>query len=308
MQYSDGGHGSGGTSPNAMKRLVVNADDLGMAGSINEGILEAHRRGIVTSTTLLASGAAFEAAVAMARSAPKLGVGVHLNLTQGAPVADPAQVSSLLDGRGEFARPPAALLRGLLTGGVRLDEVERELSAQIEKVRAAGIAITHLDGHKHVHMLPRVFPVVLRLAKRYGIRAVRRARERQGGMWRLLGRKKSVGIVKQSVKSRALNLMTRNSRALLRQAGLHFPMHFFGITQTGFLDPPELAALLRRIPEGTSELMCHPGCAGRDMDPKLTRLRAERQRELEALTRPEILELVSRLGIELIDYRGLTQS
>ena len=308
MYYSDGGHGSGGASPNAMKRLVVNADDFGMAGSINEGILEAHRRGIVTSTTLLANGSAFEAAVAMARSAPKLGVGVHLNLTQGAPVADPAQVSSLLNGHGEFARPPAALLRGVVSGSVRLNEVERELSAQIDKVRAAGIAITHLDGHKHVHMLPRVFPAVLRLAEQYGIPGVRRASERPGGMWRLLGRKKSVGVVKQSVKSRALELMTRNSRSLLRQAGLHFPMHFYGITQTGFLDQRELAELLRRIPEGTSELMCHPGCADRDMDPKLTRLRAERQCELDALTRPETLELVSRLGIELIDYRGLTQS
>jgi hopanoid biosynthesis associated protein HpnK len=307
MYYSDGGHGSGGTSPNAMKRLVVNADDFGMADSINEGILEAHQHGIVTSTTLLANGSAFDAAVTMAKSAPKLGVGVHLNLTQGVPVADATRVPTLVT-RGEFARSPAALLRSLVSGRVRLDEVEHELSAQIEKVRAAGIAITHLDGHKHVHMLPQIFPVVLRVAKRYGIPAVRRATERSGGMWRLLGRKKSVGVVKQSVQSRALNLMTRNSRSLLRQAGLHFPMHFYGTTQTGFLDQQELAALLRRIPEGTSELMCHPGSADRHMDPKLTRLRAERQRELEALTRPETLELVARLGIELIDYRGLVQS
>ena len=291
-----------------MKRLVVNADDLGMADSINEGIFEAHLRGIVTSATLLANGAAFEAAVAMAKSAPKLGVGVHLNLTQGSPVADPAQVSSLLDRNGEFARAPAALLRSLVSGRVRLDAVERELSAQIEKVRDAGVAITHLDGHKHVHMLPRVFPVVLRLAKRYGIRGVRWASEGAGGMWRLLGRRKSAGVVKQSVKSRALNLLTRDSRSLLRQAGLHFPMRFYGITQTGFLDQRELAALLRRIPEGTSELMCHPGCADGAMDPKLTRLRAERHRELDALTRPETLELVSRLGIVLIDYRGLMQA
>lgn len=291
-----------------MKRLVVNADDFGMAESINEGILEAHCRGIVTSTTLLANGAAFDAAVAMAKSAPKLGVGVHLNLSQGEPVADPAQVRSLLGDDGEFARPPAALLRGLLSGSVRLDEVERELSAQIEKVRAAGVAITHLDGHKHVHMLPRVFPVVLRLAKRYDIPAVRRASEHSGGMFRTLGRKKSVAVVKQSMKSQALNLMTRNSRALLRQAGIHFPMHFFGITQTGFLDQQELAVLLRRVPEGTSELMCHPGRPDSNMDARLTRLRAERHRELDALTRPETLELVSRLGIELIDYRGVVQS
>ena len=293
-----------------MKRLVVNADDFGMADSINEGILEAHRRGIVTSTTLLANGVAFERAVAMAQAAPKLGVGVHLNLTQGRPLSDPASIASLVNRKGEFSRQPAALLRGALSGRVSLAEVERELSAQIEKVRDAGIAITHLDGHKHVHMLPGIFRVVVRLAKNYGIAGVRWASERRGGLWALLRRNRpaAASIVKQSVKSRALAFMTRDSRAMLREARLQFPMHFYGITQTGFLDDHELGVILGNLAEGTRELMCHPGCEDPVLDPRMTRLRAERQRELDALTRPETLQLTARLGIELIDYRGLSQT
>ncbi len=293
-----------------MKRLVVNADDFGMADSINQGILEAHRRGIVTSATLLANGAAFERAVEIAKATPKLGVGVHLNLTQGRPIADPASLRSLVNRKGEFCRQPAALLRGVLSGRVKLAEVERELSAQIEKVRGAGIAITHLDGHKHVHMLPGIFRIVVRLAKSYGIAGVRWASERRGGLWGLLRRNRpaAAGIVRQSVKSRALAFMTRDSRAMLREAGLHFPMHFYGITQTGFLNDQELGVILRTLEEGTSELMCHPGCADPQMETTMTRLRAERQRELDALTRPETVQLTARLGIELIDYRGLSQA
>lgn len=293
-----------------MKRLVVNADDFGMADSINQGILEAHQRGIVTSTTLLANGAAFEEAVAIAKATPKLGVGVHLNLTQGRPVSDPASVTSLVDEEGEFARPPAALLRAVLAGSVRLGEVEREFAAQIEKVRDAGIAITHLDGHKHVHMLPRIFRIVVRLAKSYGITGVRWASEGRTGLWALLrwNRPAAATIVKQNAQSRSLALLAAGTRASLREAGLRSPTHFFGITQTGFLDDNVLSVILHNLPDGTSELMCHPGCADPALDATLTRLRAERQRELDALTHPETLHTVSRMGVELIDYRGLSQA
>lgn len=291
-----------------MKQLVVNADDFGMADSINGGILEAHRRGVVTSATLLANGAAFERAVAMTKTTPRLGVGVHLNLTQGRPISDPTSVGSLVNEKGEFFCQPPALLRGVISGRLRLAEVEREFSAQIEKVRATGIAITHLDGHKHVHMLPGIFPIVVRLAKSYGIAGVRWATERPPSLWALLRRNghATATIVKQHVQSRTLALISMGARARLRQAGLRFPMHFYGITQTGFLDHEELGALLRNLPEGTSELMCHPGYADPAMDAEPTRLRAERQRELEALTRPETLQLVARLGIYLIDYRGMS--
>jgi len=148
-----------------MKRLVVNADDFGLTEGTNQGILEAHERGILTSTTLMANATAFDSAVELARRSPRLGVGVHLSLTGDRPVCDPTAVPSVVGDDGRFFRGPVELAQRMFAHKVHLAEVERELAAQIEKARRAGIEVTHLDGHKHVHMLPGVFPIVVRLAR-----------------------------------------------------------------------------------------------------------------------------------------------
>lgn len=292
-----------------MKRLVVNADDFGMSHGINRGILEAHRRGIVTSTTLLANGAAFEDAVASAAVAPKLGVGVHLNLTDGRPLLEAAAVPSLVNSRGEFWRDPAALLRRHLRGQLRSADVERELWAQIDKVRASGIPITHLDGHKHVHMLPGIVEIVARLAKESGIPAVRFAAERGPKLWRLIrkNRRSAATIVLQNLRSRVFRQIAKGARTRLQDVGICFPNDFYGITQTGFLRYEQIADVLQTLRPGTSELMCHPGYTDDELPSKLTRLHAEREDELEALTRPEISRLIAQLDIHLINYRELTR-
>lgn len=294
-------------SPPGAKRLVVNADDFGMSVGINNGIAEAHRRGILTSATLMATGEAFAQAVILAKSLPKLGVGVHLNLTQGTPLSDHATVPSLVNARGEFYSHPATLLRRQLTGRLRASDVERELAAQIEKVRAAGITITHLDGHKHVQMLPGVLNIVIRLAKNFRIAGVRCSAERAPRLWILLksNKKYAFKIVQQYVQARTLQRITSNARAQLREARLNFPRDFYGITHTGFLDCIQIAEILRALRPGTSELMCHPGHVDENIATNLTRLKSERERELDALTRPDTLQLVARLGIHLINYRGL---
>ena len=156
-----------------MKSLIVNADDLGWAEGVNQGIAEAFRHGIVTSTSLLANGEAFEEGVKAAKSAPGLGVGVHLNLNDGAPVADRESVMSLLNDDGDFAGGPESLLLKRARRGLVLAEVEEEWDAQIQRVRDSGIQPTHLDGHKHVHMLPGLFEIALRLAKNHAIGAIR---------------------------------------------------------------------------------------------------------------------------------------
>ena len=290
-----------------MKRLVVNADDFGLTQSTNQGILEAHRRGIVTSATLLATGAAFDSAVALALRSPKLGVGVHLNLTSGRPLCELSSISSLVNADDHFFGGPVELAQRILIGKVRLAEVERELAAQIEKVRGAGIAVTHLDGHKHVHMLPGVFPIVVRLARQHGIPGVRVAIERPVRLGPMLRRKASAArrIVTQYLRGRSLALLAMDCREQLRRAGIACPMYFYGIMQTGFLDGTELEAILWNLPEGTSELMCHPGYADSALRETGTRLVAQRERELEALTRPETWKLVGVLGIQLINYAEL---
>src|SRR5260370_9911135 len=146
---------------------MVNADDLGWTEGVSRGILEAYHHGIVTSTSLLANGAAFAGGVEAALSAPGLGVGVHLNLSDGPPIADREIVTSLLNNDGDFKGGPESLLLRRARGGLVLAEVETEWDAHIQKVRDAGIAPTHLAGHKPVTMLPGLFQIGRRLAKRH---------------------------------------------------------------------------------------------------------------------------------------------
>jgi hopanoid biosynthesis associated protein HpnK len=290
-----------------MKRLIVNADDFGMTEGINRAIHDAHLGGIVTSASLLANGSAFVSAAKIAQHTPSLGVGVHLNLTEGHPSCDPARVPSLVTRHGTFFSGPRRVASRVLAGRVVLREIESEFRAQIEKVLAAGIQPTHLDGHGHVHMWPSVFALTVRLAREYHLSGIRCSRERHpqaGGLFRRMGRDGGK-MLRQFGVGAALGLVSLGAQARLRRAGVAAPDYFYGAFATGFLDAAALEAILRDLPEGTSELMCHPGYADAELQAAPTRLQAQRDVELAALTRPEIRNLVRDLGIELITYRQL---
>jgi len=292
-----------------VKNLIVNADDLGWTEGVNRGILDAFRSGIVTSASLLANGPAFTEAVKAAKSAPRLGVGVHLNLSDGAPVADRESITSLLDDNGKLARGPERLLLQRARRKLVLDEVEEEWDAQIQKVRDTGIRPTHLDGHKHVHMLPGLFEIALCLARRHGIEAIRVSLEESSLRTALSsGAKQNPRVViKQGVQARALKMLARNAREQAGRAGIATADHFCGIAQTGEITLEGLEQLLRNLPEGTTELMCHPGYADEALQKSATRLQASRQRELEILADTRIRNLIASQGIRLIDYGFVSQ-
>lgn len=289
-----------------MRNLIVNADDLGWTAGVNRGIAEAHRHGIVTSTSLLANGAAFGDGVKAAGKLPGLGVGVHLNLSDGKPVAPPDQVNSLLNESGEFSGGPESLLLRLAANSLDLKQVEREWNAQIENVRAAGIHPTHLDGHKHVQMLPGLFGIALRLAKKHGIAAVRVSHEASTLRAALTGGDESSGVIlKQGVQARGLKLLARDAHEMAERAGIASTDYFCGIAQTGVLSKRGLLQLLESLPDGTTELMCHPGYADTDLRNSATRLQESRQTELEILTDQEIRKKIAALGIRLINYEEI---
>jgi chitin disaccharide deacetylase len=292
-----------------VKSLIVNADDLGWTEGVNRGIADAHRNGIVTSASLLANGRAFASGVEVARSTPGLGVGVHLNLSDGAPVAARELVTSLLNDAGEFEGGPEGLLLRIASRGLTLREVEMEWEAQIEKVRDAGIQPTHLDGHKHVHMLPGLFELALRLAKRYAIGAIRVAHEASSLRVALSTGEElhTAAVLKQGVQARGLKLLARDAREQAERAGISTAAYFCGIAQTGEMTKHGVAQLLRSLPDGSTELMCHPGYADEELQNTATRLQSSRQTELEILTDGEIRNLVASQGIRLIDY-GLVAS
>jgi len=285
------------------RNLIVNADDLGWTAGVNRGIAEAHRNGIVTSASLLVNGEAFAEAVELARVARGLGVGVHLNLNDGPPSAPREAVPSLVNDAGEFEGGPDSLLVKIATRGLSLREVEIEWEAQISKARKAGIEPTHLDGHKHVHMLPGLFEIALRLAKRHGIGAIRVSHEASSLRSALsTGKLHAAVVLKQGVQARGLKLLARDARELAERAGVSTADYFCGIAQTGELTKEGVARLLRNLPEGTTELMCHPGYADNALRKTKTRLQASREKELEILTDTEIRNLVASQRIRLIDY------
>jgi len=288
-----------------VQNLIVNADDLGWTEGVNRGIAVTHRKGLVTSTSILANGRAFASALGVARLNPELGVGVHLNLSDGPPTATAEEVRGLLNDAGNLAGGPESLLLRIASRGLSFKEVEREWDAQIRKVRESGISPTHLDGHKHVQMLPGLFEIALRLAKKHGIRAIRVAIEdsKLRSMLSSGGEQNTSVVLKQGVQARGLKLLARDAREMADRAGLATANYFCGIAQTGVLTREGVEQLLENLPEGTTELMCHPGYADEELRRSATRLQASRQTELEILTDTRIRKLVATRGIRLISYK-----
>src|SRR5215470_11831551 len=287
-----------------MKALIVNADDLGWTAGVNRGIAGAHRNGIVTSASLLANGDAFDDAVNVARALPAMGVGVHLNLSDGSPLSGAKAIPSLIDDKGKLSGGPEQLLLKLASRKLKLSEVELEWNAQIEKIRAAGITPTHLDGHKHVHMLPGLFPLALKLAKKHSIAAIRIANEASPLRAALSGKsgKDARVKLKQGIQARGLKLLAGDARKLAAKAGIEATDYFCGIAQTGVLSRDGVLDLLENLPEGTTELMCHPGYADEDLAQSATRLQDSRATELAILTDTAVRKSVASHGIRLINY------
>ena len=281
-----------------MRRLIVNADDFGLHAAVNRGILTAHTEGIVSSTSLMAGGAAFDDAVRIARHCPQLGVGVHLTLVGASPLLPVAEVSSLLDEAGDFYGSYPLFIKRFLRGKIRLAEVERELAAQIDRVRMAGIQPSHLDSHQHLHVLPGIGGLVLDLARRFSIRAIRIPAEPVafiGATPATVGR-----LVGRGGLTMLANLFRQHAAA----AGIRTSDHFFGMLAGGQLTEPALLAILRRLPPGDSELMTHPGFADESLADAF-RWDYQWDAERQALTAPAVRALLAERQIRLISFREL---
>ena len=268
------------------RRLIVNADDFGFTSDVNAGIIEAHRRGILTAATLMAGGAAFDDAVRLARENPSLDVGCHLVLVGGQSVAKPET---------ELPQSVRALLWTLYCGPDRR-WIERELEAQVEKILGAGIKPSHLDTHKHTHLAPPVLEAVCRIAGRYGIPWVRRPFD--------LPLTASVPLAARAINAGLGRLRGRFSRTLARHH-CRTTDHFAGFQLTGRFEASSLARLIRSLAEGITEFMCHPGYCTGELSRAITRLKESRQRELEALVSPEVRRALEQAGVQLVSYRSL---
>jgi len=267
-----------------LKQLIVNADDFGFTPDVNAGIVEAHRRGVLTATTLMANGAAFDDAVRLARETPSLDIGCHLVLIGG---------ESLVTGKPLPASVPQ-LLGALARRRIRPYE---ELKAQVRKILDAGIRPTHLDTHKHTHLAPPVLDAVARLGEEFDIRWVRRPMDFPMSAV-------PVPLVKR-LTSNALSVMRSRFHRVLTRHGCRTTDHFAGFQITGTFRTQELVALLGVLPEGSTELMTHPGYCTAALQQAKTRLKESRRHELEALIAPEVRQALMQNDIELVNYAGL---
>lgn len=280
--------------PHCPPTLVVNADDFGISRGVNRGIVEAHRGGLVTSASLMTNLPSAEDAVTRAAVCPDLGLGLHLTLTAGRPLTPPERVASLVDGSGDFL-VLGTLLARLTAGEILVTEIERELRAQIEWLLRRGIEPGHIDSHHHVHIHPRVAPIVIRLAREYGVRWVRGPAEGLPSARLLAARPKDAARVL------VISVLGTVLRWRLRWAGLRTADHFRGIALgTGFRER-DLLPVIRSLPPGLTELMTHPGHPDQELA-KLTVFTEGRDRELVALTSRAARALTTRRGITLATF------
>ena len=290
-----------------MKRLILNADDFGMTAGINRAVAEAQQRGALTSATMIANGGAVEEAVKLAHSLPQLAVGCHVVLMHGAPLSPPEQVPSLLAEDGSFQRTFGRFAQAAIAGRFSAADIENEVRAQIERLRGAGLAVTHLDTHKHAHVFPAVFRPLLRAARESGVRAVRNPFEPEFSSGLMLeagtARRQPRGILRY-VAVRGFGLFASVFREAAREEGIRTPQGTLGIALTAHWERAVIERMISRIPDGTWELICHPAYPDEAFH-RFSKAGNAGLAELEALTASWFREALGRAGIELISYAEL---
>jgi hopanoid biosynthesis associated protein HpnK len=291
-----------------VRRLIVNADDFGFTSGVNRAIVEAHTTGVVTSSTLMANGPAFAEAAQLAKTAPRLSVGCHVVLIDGEPVLKGDEISSLVnrianhDTGLRFRVGLKMFAARAIAGRMNPDEITAEAIAQIRKIQASGLIVSHVDTHKHTHLFPKILRPLLRAANMCGVRALRnpfgpRLPLRSS---RLLARPY---LWTRYAEVRVLRRFAGKFHDAVAQEGFITPDGTLGIEVTGALDETLFEAIARSIPDGTWEFVCHPGYNDPDLQRAKTRLRESRETELHILTLPAARELLSRERIDLISYR-----
>jgi len=261
-----------------MRTLVVNADDFGFTRDVNRGIVEAHQQGILTATTLMATGTAFDDAVRLAHENPALDIGVHLVLVGDTP----------------FPSTVGRLVKEVVLGRIPIYD---ELRKQVIRVLDSGLRVTHLDTHKHTHLLPPVLRAVARLSEEFAIPFVRRPFDFTGSAQNI--------PIKKELTAKAFLLVRGEFERELAKHGCRSTDYFAGFRITGRYNAGELVRIIQALPEGTTEFMCHPGVLGDELLGARTRLKESRATELAALCDPTVRDALGKENVRLSSYRAL---
>jgi hopanoid biosynthesis associated protein HpnK len=279
------------TSLAQSRRVIFNADDFGSSASINEAVMRAHREGVLTSASLMVNGAAFDEAVTLAKQTPTLGVGLHLTLVCGKPVLDSKQIPGLVNSKGRFSDNPVRTgVKYFFSSSLRA-QLEKEIGAQIEKFRATGLQLDHLNGHLHFHLHPEVLDILVRRKRDWNIPAVRLTHD----PLRLNLGLASGHLLYRMTQAFVFKMLSRRARGSLQQVGIRHTDYVFGLLQNGRVNEEYLLKLLPLLPSGDIEIYSHP-CT------------QHFPHELAALTSTRVKDVLKNLPIRLCRYQDLTSS
>ena len=283
-----GGMGMSGKSV----QLIVTADDFGLSEKVNDGILEAFHKGVVRNTTVMVNYPDFEASVEFLKEAPELDVGIHLNLTSGPPVLSPDRVSSLVDRQGKFLGLGPFLARVAL-GRIQWSEVRMEWQAQIERGINRGCRFSSITSHQHIHMLPPLAKACASLAQENGIPAVRLSRYPSSHIfW------------PPSTKALAINSFSSAAWRRLNQGKVYTNNYIIEIPSAPIKTALErFRGILRKLPAGVHELVCHPGYVDSKLKDRDT-YTVQRLFELEVVTSLPVRQILGEQKVELTTYRS----
>ena len=275
-------------------QLVVNADDFGLTPGVSRGIVRAHREGVVSSTSVLGNCDDLAAACALLGETPELGVGVHLTLVGGRPIAPAASLPTLTSSDGGFPSHAEDFFKSWMRGRVETSEIEREFDAQVSRLRDAGLRPDHVNTHRHLGFVPAVGRAVEAVARKHGIPGIRSAVERPTLAWLAdPGRGLEAGLLT------GLAWLTRRQMGALR----HGPQSW-GFVEVGRLDEVRILEILGRMGPGAHELICHPGEED-DAEAEPGEPPHLRAHELVALTSHKVRRAFERRGVKLCRWRDL---
>jgi hopanoid biosynthesis associated protein HpnK len=248
----------------ALKKLIVTADDFGLAQGVNEAVELAANEGILTGASLMVGAPAFEDAVARARRTPNLHVGLHLVVIEGPSVLSRDVIPDLVGSDGWFPNDQVRMGVDYFFRPRVRRQLAREIRAQFEKFASTGLPLDHANAHKHMHLHPTVGRMMISIGREFGLRAIRIPAE--------------PSVPGQGLGNRALRWWCRVLRAQAQAAGMRTNDWVMGLSDTGHMTPARVSELLARLPEGLTEMYFHPAIR---RDATLERLMPEYEHEAE---------------------------
>lgn len=281
-----------------MKKLIVNADDFGLHTEVNKAIIQGYQKGCIRSTSLIPTGAAVDEAVQMALENPGLGVGVHLTLVAEKPILPVDKVKTLVGEDGKFLPDHVAFIKKYVTGGIDENELLAECDAQIARATGLGLEITHLDSHQHLHVLPGLSKICLKLMGKYNISKLRFP----GESFTFTGGYPTP--VARMVAKCGLTVCAMMARSKAKAYNKVMPDHFFGMVAGGHNEEKYFMQIVKSLPEGVSEIMIHPGADDKALG-KVYDWQYHWEDELQSVTSSDVMRYLTERGIKLISYRDL---